>query len=145
MTENKNQFIGVWKLVSIETKDGNGKILTDIAGPLGHKPEGVAIFTKEHMYCQMMNPDRPKIVNTGNSEEIVSAYSGYYAYGGLYDVNEKDQKVTYHVAMGLDPAMIGRDEVRSYSFSGDMLILVPPPIVFGDQTFHPSLSWERAE
>lgn len=145
MAKSENRFIGVWKLVSIEVRDEQGNVIPGLAGPLGSEPEGTAIFTGERMYCQMMNPDRPKIGDSAGPEDIVLAFRGYYAYGGKYSFDKETSTVTYVVEMALDPAMIGGNEVRTYAFSDGRLILTPPPVVFGDQKFYPALTWERVE
>ena len=52
-----------------------------------------------------------------------SAYAGYIAYFGTYEVNEAGDTVVHHVHGALNPGWVGGDQVRRMRFDGELLVL----------------------
>ena len=135
----KERLIGNWRLVSYET--------TETGGRRG-KPYGEAIGRLSYdelgnMSGQVMRPDRARVeLGEGNALQVRSAYLGYIAYFGTYDVARDDQSVVHHVEGALNPAWVGGDQVRRMRFDGDRLVL-SAEVQKGGATVTHVLTWER--
>jgi len=142
----KEQFIGTWKLVSSEFRLSNGQVTY----PMGRDAIGIIMYdTNWHVSVQIMRPDRPAFASgdqlKGTPMEIKSAFEGFVAYYGIYEVNEEKGIVTHHLEGSLFPNWVGTDQRRFFKFSGNRLTLSTPPILFGGQQVTVVLIWERAE
>src|SRR5262249_35555615 len=83
------RLAGTWELVSTEDRmtDGSRRPYPD-AGPRG---KGYLIYTADgHLCAELMNPDRPswKDARNPSASEKVSAFDGFSAYCGRYEVDE---------------------------------------------------------
>ena len=108
-----DEFVGAWNLVSFQRKDKAGAITF----PMGEKAVGRLTYDGlGRMSAQIMRPGRP----TGDK---VTAYDGYIAYYGTYEVKEKEGAVIHHVEACLYPNWVGSDQRRLYRFSEGKLIL----------------------
>jgi hypothetical protein len=126
------KFVGVWKLVSCESKDPASG---EIRYPFGKKPIGrITYDAAGRMSAQLMNTERRKVggaptrgsrnvMRDATPEEMRSMLAGYMAYFGTYDVDENARTVIHHVQACLIPSWVGNDQRRLYEFSGDQLIL----------------------
>ena len=76
-------------------------------------------------------------------EEIKAAIDGYIAYFGDYVVDEDEKSVTHQTKGSLFPNLVGKDQKRFYSFSGNQLTLTTPPTFIGGVTVIGVLLWER--
>ena len=116
------KLIGTWELVSAHEilTDGSKRPYPD-TGPHG---KGFLMYTADgHMCAQLMNPDRPKWRDAGHPtiEEKASAFDGFAAYCGKYEIDEAS-KVIYHLPeTAWSPAFVGTRQVRPYSLQGDLL------------------------
>ncbi len=120
----KEQFVGTWKLVSYEAGASH---------PMGRDAVGLLTYDANgRISLQIMRPDRPKFRITGlgdieggyeagTAEEVMSAYRGYIAYFGTYEVNEEGRFVTHHIETSLYPNWVGRDQVEFFELSEDRL------------------------
>ena len=140
----KAQFIGTWKLVSSEFRLSDGRVIY----PLGSSAVGMLMYDASgHMSAQLMRPDRPAFASGdqagGTPTEIRSAFEGFTAYFGTYEVNEGKASVIHHVEGSLFPNWVGGDQVRFYEFSPNRLTLSTPPIPMGSQHVTGLLIWER--
>ncbi len=118
----KEQFVGTWKLVSYEVGASH---------PMGRDAVGFLIYDADgRMSFQVMRSGRPKFRASGGSrggyeagtaEEVMSAYRGYIAYFGTYEVNEEGRFVTHHIETSLYPNWVGRDQVEFFELSEDRL------------------------
>ena len=140
----KEQFIGTWKLVSSEFRLSADKAVY----PLGRDAVGMLTYdTSGHMSAQLMRLDRPAFASGdqvgGTPEEIKSAFEGFVAYFGTYEVNEQKGIVTHYVEGSSFPNWVGTDQIRFFEFSGDRLTLTTPPIPVGGQQLTGLLLWER--
>ena len=140
----KEQFIGSWKLISSEYRRSDG----EAAYPRGKNPIGMLMYNATgHVSAQIMPPNRPAFASgdhlKGTPEEIKSAFKGYIAYYGTYEVNEEEGTVTHHVVSSLFPNRIGKPLRRFFEFSGNRLMLRTMPM--GGEQLTGVLAWERAE
>lgn len=124
----KEEFVGAWKLTSIEHLRPNGEVLTNI---WGQKPNGLLVYdSKGYMSVQWVRDPRPTMsydLRKVTPEELKDAYLGYYAYCGTYEVNEKEGFVVHHVLVSLRPAEVGIDYKRSFKISDNRITLSTPP------------------
>jgi hypothetical protein len=142
----KEQFIGTWTLVSTEHRHSDGQLTY----PLGREPVGIIMYdAKGYISVQLMHPDRPAFasgdMDNGTPTEIKSAFEGFVAYFGTYEVNEEKGTVTHHVEGSLFPNWVGSAQRRFFEFSGNRLTLSTPPILIGGEQITVTLVWERAE
>ncbi len=125
----KEQFLGTWKLVAYEVGASH---------PMGRDAVGLLTYSADgRMSLQVMRSDRPKFLasggkeggyEAGTAEEVMSAYRGYIAYFGTYEVDEKGSFVTYHIEGSLFPNWVGRDQIEFVELSGDRLTFGLDPI-----------------
>ena len=85
----RERFVGTWELVSTEYRhtDGTRRPYPDV-GPHG---KGYLMCGLDGRMCaQLMNPDRPAWKEAGHPTEAekISAFDGFFAYCGQYEVDE---------------------------------------------------------
>ena len=141
-----NQFIGLWKLVRIETRHANGTITAD--PDLGPNAIGYICYDPSgHMSVQIMNPDLPKWKDEGHPtgvEAISTIERGYDAYAGTYEVQQSEGYVVHHPELALTRNHVGQTWRRKYSFDGRLLRLTPPPFKSASgELLDETLIWER--
>ena len=124
----RDQFLGVWKLVSYTRKSADGKV----DYPYSEKPVGrITYDAAGRMSAQLMKPGRKSTLPSGVSfalgrasdAEIREAVAGFIAYYGTFDLDEKAGEVVHHVEACLVPSWVGTDLRRKYQFSGNRLTL----------------------
>jgi hypothetical protein len=142
---SEKRFVGTWKLLSFEgtTEDG-------VSRPLyGADPVGMIMYDAAgNMSVQIMKRGRPLFAladwPSGTPQESKTAFDGYLAYFGRYDVNEAEGCVVHHMEGSLFPNWIGGDIKRFYTFSGNRLVLAAPPTNVGGVMMRTlTLVWER--
>lgn len=122
----RDQFIGLWKLVSCELKSSSGAI----SYPYGEQPVGQLRYDKAgRMSALLMRPGRPTTYNRESlgkltPAEMADVLRGFTAYYGTFDVDEATHTVHHHVQASIYPSNVGTDLNRTYEFSGNRLILV---------------------
>lgn len=130
----KERLLGSWRLVSYETEDATGrrgKPYGDAVGRISYDAQG-------NMAGQVMRPDRP----SEGHDQMRSAYAGYIAYFGTYDVAPDGASVVHHVQGALNPAWVGGDQVRGLKFDGERLVL-SANVSKKDAVVTHVLTWER--
>jgi hypothetical protein len=118
----RDRFVGVWELVFSEDQLADGsKRAYPFAGPNG---KGDLMYTADgHMCVELMNPDRPKWKDSGSptEKEKISAFDGFSAYCGRYEIDEA-KSVIYHVPdVALRPHNLGARMPRPYTFHDNLL------------------------
>jgi hypothetical protein len=116
------RFLGVWKLISYESKPTSGEV-RQVYGP---NPVGRITYDKAgRMSAFLMRPGRkaPQSPRNATLEELREVQSGFVAYFGTFDVDEASHTVVHHVVGALNPSWPGTDLKRTYEFSGDRLTL----------------------
>jgi hypothetical protein len=133
----RDQFIGTWKLVSIESAESR---------LFGGTPVGVLMYDADgNVAVQIMRNPRPDLAGGPAfppAKEVQAAYKGYYAYYGTWKVDEQQGIVTHHLDGSLRPGDVGKDFVRAYKFTGNRLALTPLEALAASDS---CLTWERAK
>ena len=150
----RRKLIGVWELVSLHDHRPNG----DVLDWMGKNPSGTLIYSPDgRMSVQIMRDPRPPVaasmwssdgrvlLPSASANEIRDAYSGYYAYFGTWDVDERAHTVTHHIRASLRSVEVGADYVRPYEFSGEQLLLRYPVSAADGETWTRVLIWRRGE
>jgi hypothetical protein len=128
--ENKNPFIGTWKLISWENTNADGTVTY----PYGKNPVGYILYTEDgYMAAEIMNPNRrqsdpdfplePAFAQTLNNNDRLMAYETYLSYCGSYSYSLEERTITHHVKTGLIPSWSGKDQFRQFEFKDGKLIL----------------------
>ncbi len=134
-------FLGTWKLVSVETRKEDGEVHRrgERVGYLLYNDEG-------YMSVAFMKEDRPEFasgdIRGGTVEEKAAAVEGYVSYCGRYEV--KGDKVIHHIEVSLFPNWVGVRQERMYELDGDRLTLSTPLMLVGGRRLSTHLIWERA-
>ncbi|MBT9471685.1 MAG: lipocalin-like domain-containing protein [Pseudomonadota bacterium] len=126
-----DNFVGTWELLSYEGRAPDGSV----THPLGEHPFGVGIYTADgQMSAHLMRAERTPFgggrrpgVDVIAPDLIVAAAAGYIGYCGRYSVDADRRVVSHFVESALIPDWVGTVMPREYAFSGDQLILRPPP------------------
>ena len=145
----KEAVVGVWKLISIETLGPDGQ--RKPSDTWGKNPVGLIIYHPTgYVSVQFMRDPRPTFASSPKNatpEEIRSAFFGYYAYFGTYEVNEKEGFVIHYLQASVNPPEVGIDYKRTFKISGDRLSLTTPPQISPDglRTSVYELTWERVK
>ncbi len=128
----EEQFVETWKLVSSEFRFSDGQTVY----PLGNDAIGMPKYDASgHMSAQLTRRDRPAFASddllTGTASEIKSAFEGFVAYFGTYEVNEGKAAVAHRVEGSLLPNWVGGDQIRFFELSDNRLTLSTPPMLMG--------------
>ena len=140
LTPTHRKLIGFWKLISMESRNAKGELLSSSPGMTGF----IVYTASGHVMVHMMQPYRRR--NAGPSptpEETMAAYRGYTSYFGPYTVNESEKYVVHHLAGTINSGLVGSDFQRFIEFSGKRLILKPPVTKRGDGEVQMAITWER--
>jgi len=140
----KDEFVGTWKLVSLEVRQSDGQIVY----PYGRDVIGVISYdARGNMSVQLMRSDRPAFAindpQKGTPEEIKAAFEGFISYFGTYEIDEEKGAVTHRVRGSSFPNWVGSDQIRFFEFSGNRLTLRARPIQLGGIAATSLLIWER--
>jgi hypothetical protein len=123
----RSKFVGVWKLVSCESKD---KATGEVRYPYGAKPVGrITYDAAGRMSAQLMDSGRRKIggsptrgsvaaIRDASPEDLRNILAGYTGYFGTFHVDEASRTVVHHVEGHVIPGWVGADMHRSYEFAG---------------------------
>jgi hypothetical protein len=134
-----HRLIGNWTLVSYVTEnpDGStGKPYGDAIGRLSYDAHG-------NMAGQVMRPGRLNVTpGDWQAQQVRSAYAGYIAYFGTYEVNAEGDTVMHHVQGSLNPGWVGGTQVRRMRFDGERLIL-STKVQKGSGLVNHVLTWEK--
>jgi hypothetical protein len=133
-------FIGTWRLVSVETRKEDGSIHRS------GKRTGYLIYSAEgYMSVAFMKDGRSDFVSGdirgGTVEEKIEAFNGYISYSGRFEVS--GDIVTHVIEVSLFPNWIGDRQERYYEFSGDQLTLSTPLQLIGGMKLSSHLVWEK--
>ena len=130
----RKKFIGVWKLVSGEARDG---VTGEVHYPWGRPPVGRLSYDEAgRVFAQLMNPGRRSVggmanrgaaatIATASTDDMREMLTGFNAYFGTFDIDEPSKTVIHHVQSALIPSWVGTDQRRKYEFSSkDELIIL---------------------
>ena len=138
------QFVGTWKLISFECRRSDGAV----SDPIGQSPAGMIMYDAHgHMSGHVMRRDRPSFASgdplQGSAEEIHTAFKGYMAYCGTYDVNEQQGTIAHRIECSVFPNWVGTIQTRFFVFSENQLQLTTPQFLLGGHQQSVHAIWER--
>lgn len=145
----REQLIGAWRLVSIETAKANGEVIYPF---YGRHPEGLIVYDRSGwMSVQIVSdpaPPAPKVdsredFRAAPTAEKAAAAEGYYAYCGTWTLDASNGTVTHHIKHSLLPGERGEDGVRRIILNGDRLTLIAKTHEMGED-HERKLVWQRA-
>jgi hypothetical protein len=141
--EARREVAGTWTLVDHRTTLATG----EVRHSFGPAPQGFFIFHPDgHTTVQIVNPDRPQAAPATAAEaDLRALHRTYLAYFGTYDVDPATRKIVVHTTADLNPLNTGADQIRYYSFEGDLMYLQPPAATGaagGQQVSR--ITWRRA-
>jgi hypothetical protein len=122
----RKKFVGVWKLVSCESKN---KTSGEARYPFGPNPVGRITYDQAgRMSALLMNPGRrpvggspargsTAVIGEASCDEIREMVTGFIAYFGSFEIDESARTVIHHVQASLIPSWVGKDLRRTYEFS----------------------------
>ncbi len=143
-----SQFVGAWRLVSIETVRANGDVIYPF---YGKHPEGMLIYDASGwMSVQIVSDPKPTMPAADSRDNFlkapaadkVKAIEGYYAYYGTWTVDASGSTITHHIREALYPGERGKDFVRKFTFEGNRLTLMAQVQEMGEDHVR-RLVWER--
>jgi len=127
VSDVSQQLIGTWEIVSYETRNSQGEMMT---APPWHYDRGTLIYDQTgRMAVQLVSNVRPtfsgdlvQAVDRATPEELKTAVLGYLAYFGTYTIDEKEHTITHHVERSTNN-YAGTAQARSFEIKGNQLIL----------------------
>ena len=138
------QFVGNWELVGRERITADGELLPTPDPPLPGADGEVGYIMYDaagYMGVVIMPPGRPPYASDRpTGEEAVGALGTYTSYFGTYTVNEAEGYLTHHLQGNVRPPDSANNNQRFYEFSGNQLILMPPP---DDSGIKRRITWQR--
>jgi len=142
LTAEQRRFSGFWRLVSNERRNENRELVVSNEGQTGY-----IIYTSAgFMMVHMIRPNRkPYTGSQPTPEEAEQALRTYANYFGPFYVHEADGYVVHDQIGTLNVGRNGPTPMqRFYRFSGNRLLLQPPPTYSADgHTLQGTITWER--
>ena len=78
-----------------------------------------------------MQDKRPEMDQPPTKEQAAKAYHSYVGYFGKTKIDLEKSTLTTRVVGALNPGWFGGDQVRTFSFEGDCLVLKTQKISLG--------------
>lgn len=144
----QQEFVGAWRLVSVETVRPNGQVIYPF---YGKHPQGLIVYDASGwMSVQIVSDPAPTLPSASSREEMLqapsaeksAAFDGYYAYYGTWTINESKGTITHHIKQSLFPSERGEEGVRHFELDGDRLTLTAKAHEMGEE-HERKLVWER--
>jgi hypothetical protein len=137
------KFAGTWRLLSLTSRTSDGQIVY----PFGRNAQGRATIAPGYFSAQLMDPDRPSFPSgdprLASDAEVRAAFEAYLAYYGSMSIHPEEATLVTCVEAASVPSWVGTDQVRTYRFDGDHLVLSTPPIAYQGVEMSSTLVWER--
>ena len=108
------QFIGAWRLVSLEVVNTDGKVQRGDS-------TGMFVFTREGRLAVQVMDRTPQPSPHAGPEQY--SQGGYEATFGRFEVDERTNTFTYYVEGSLVRTLVGKALPRRYEFKGKQLIV----------------------
>jgi hypothetical protein len=130
MPADAQQFVGVWRLLSLEARSSTG----EKSYPFGHDALGYLLYTREgYMSASVMQAGRGNFESADDLQatayERLAAFNSYSGYSGRYEI--RGEKVVHLVEISSFPNWSGKPQERFFAFAGDRLTLTAPPMLIG--------------
>jgi len=133
---------GSWALVATEWQRADGRH----ANPFGDGAVGILTYDAAGvMSAQIMRAERPAVPgdgHTGIETAMATAYPGYVAYFGSYELDD-DGVLHHHVVGSAFPAWVGGEHARRYRIDGDTLTLMQDFTSSDGVSVSASTTWRR--
>lgn len=144
---NADAVDGTWRIVTVETVRSMGGTH---AKWLGVRPDGWIMYnTAGHMSVQLMRDPRPTLAKAGcrdaSGQGKASAFDGYCADFGTYDLDMNPGTIAHHVTGRLRPHEVGRQLTRQFELAEVRLVLTTPLFDEEGEKRFDRLVWERAK
>lgn len=137
---NSDDFVGTWRLVSVETRRKDGSLHRK-----GSRTGYIIYSADGYMSVSFMKEGRSEFasgdIRGGTVEEKIEAFNGYISYSGTYEVS--DTSVFHVIEVSLFPNWIGDRQERFYEFDRERLTLSTPLQMVGGLKLSSHLVWER--
>src|SRR5262245_4878194 len=146
-------LVGVWELISLQDIRSNG----DVLDWMGKKPSGILTYSPDGRVALQIMRDPPPaaasmwsregrvLLPSASANDLRDALSGYYAYFGTWEVDERAHTVTHHVRASLRSGEVGAHYVRPYEIAGEQLVLRYPVTAADGEAWTRVLIWRRGE
>ncbi len=136
-----NPLVGVWRLVSWESRTADG----EATYPLGQDARGYITYSDDgHLSVIIGKADRPRFSGNdllgGSAEEKAGAAATFVSYAGTYEL--QGDRVIHHIELSLFPNWAGTTQERKVELRGNRLTLSTRAMVHG-RFGTSSLTWER--
>jgi hypothetical protein len=138
-----NELVGTWALVATEWRRADGRH----ANPFG--PNAVGVLTYDdagNMSAQVMRAERPAPPPdhaNGIETAMASAFAGYIAYFGTYEIDRATSVVRHHVIGSAFPSWVGSVPNRRFMIDGDRLTLSDSVSAADETAVEASTVWQR--
>ena len=130
----RKKFIGMWKLISGESKD---QVTGEVLYPWGKNPFGRLLYDEAgRVFVQLMNPGRRSVggmsnigaaaaIASSSADDMRDMLTGLNAYFGTFDIDQAAGIVIHHLQSALIPSWVGTDQRRRYELStaGELILL----------------------
>ena len=137
------QLVGTWALVATEWRRADGRH----SNPFGPNAVGVLIYDAAgNMSAQVMRADRavaPADQPDGIETAMTSAFSGYIAYFGTYEIDEARSVVVHTIIGSAFPAWVGATPNRRFAIENDRLTLSDSVTAADGAPVEASTTWQR--
>ena len=111
-TPRDPRFVGNWRLVTIENFDEKG-----VGRPGAYTGGRIMYDSAGQMSAQLTRPNRPLLPADAGEALRATAYAGYVAYYGAYEIDAAAGKVTHKVEGSLNPNWPKTELPRYFAFS----------------------------
>ncbi len=140
----KDGFVGTWELESAEFRSNDGGIVY----PFGKDAIGMLMYdATNNMSVQITRVGQKKFeIDSqfdGTPLEMKTAFEGYLAYFGTYEVKDDVNVIIHHIKGSLFPNWTGRDQERYFELSKGRLILKTPLMSLNNKKQTGLLIWKR--
>lgn len=140
----KDQILGTWRLTTYEAVGPHGELMH----PVGRDAIGVLAYDEQgHVSVHIMTPGRALFaggdLSSAGDAEFAAAARGYFAYYGIFEVDEAARTVTHKLEMCLVPNWVGAAQLRHAVLEGDRLVLSGGPVVMDGMPRMLRIVWER--
>jgi hypothetical protein len=140
----KDDFVGVWWLLSREDRARDGSVRIDPT--LGPDAKGILTYANGRFAAQFMKRDRsaPTGAATASSgQNNTVAVGGYDAYFGTYSVDQSTGEVLHRLEGALTPENVGIEVSRTLAVDGDTLVIQLQTTTLEGEPVTRTLTWER--
>jgi hypothetical protein len=141
MSNDEQQLIGTWKLISciMEDVETNEQTAT-----WGEHPNGYIVLTPSGRWIVIQTAEARNAPTT--EEDRAAAFRSMLAYSGKYRVEQN--RIIIKVDIAWDESWIGTEQVRHYRIASDRLHIEAAPQPYanlGGKVLRGILTWGREE